>query len=126
MKNKKHIVIIGGGLAGLTTAYYLLKKTKDIKVTIIESKNRLGGRVFTPTINGNKIDVGAFMIFPFYREFKKLLKEFGLHKKVKKVNDREFFHFHNKAWVSDNKVSLIKFIPFRFIIKTLRHLLLER
>jgi monoamine oxidase len=39
---KKKIVIVGGGLSGLTTAYYLLKKG-NFEVQIIEAKDRLGG-----------------------------------------------------------------------------------
>lgn len=86
IQNKKHVVIVGGGLAGLTTAYYLLNGSQNVRVTIIEAEDRLGGRIFTPTINGNKIDVGAFLIVPFYKEFKKLLKGLGLDKTTKKNN----------------------------------------
>jgi len=51
------IVIIGGGLAGLTTAYRLTQQGVD--VTLYEAKNRLGGRVFTVTINGHSAELGA-------------------------------------------------------------------
>jgi len=41
----KHIVVVGAGMAGLTAA--LLLKEAGHKVTIIEARNRLGGRVYT-------------------------------------------------------------------------------
>lgn len=42
------VVIIGGGIAGLTLAYELLKQHKgELKVTIIEASNRVGGRSLT-------------------------------------------------------------------------------
>ncbi|MBE9488581.1 MAG: protoporphyrinogen oxidase [Bacteroidetes bacterium] len=39
----KNIVIIGAGLSGLSTAYYLHKKGH--KVTILEKENRVGGKI---------------------------------------------------------------------------------
>jgi len=40
---KQRIVIIGGGLSGLTLAYLLEKKNYEI--TLIEASPRLGGRI---------------------------------------------------------------------------------
>ncbi len=40
------VVILGAGVAGLSTAYELLKHTQ-YKVTILEAKNRIGGRSLT-------------------------------------------------------------------------------
>lgn len=37
------VVIIGGGLSGLYSAYYLTQKCKDLKLLVIEGKDRLGG-----------------------------------------------------------------------------------
>lgn len=45
--NGKHVVIIGSGVAGLTTAYELLANNSDVKVTILEARNRTGGRCLT-------------------------------------------------------------------------------
>lgn len=40
-----HVAVVGGGLAGLTTAYRL--KKFGFKVTVFEARPRVGGRVFT-------------------------------------------------------------------------------
>lgn len=45
--NGKHIVIIGSGVGGLTTAYELLAHNSDISVTVLEARDRTGGRCLT-------------------------------------------------------------------------------
>src|SRR3954463_7691859 len=45
--NGKHVVIIGSGVGGLTTAYELLSHNSDVKVTILEARDRTGGRCLT-------------------------------------------------------------------------------
>ena len=90
----KNIVIVGGGLAGLSAAYELLKGDGgNIIVTVIEALDRVGGRIHTPTIDDEPVDVGAFMIFPFYQELRSLLNEFDLGKKLKPIGNKEFFRF---------------------------------
>ncbi|MFT5685719.1 MAG: monoamine oxidase [Myxococcota bacterium] len=42
--NGKHIVIIGSGVGGLTTAYELLSRNSAVKVTVLEARDRTGGR----------------------------------------------------------------------------------
>ena len=37
------IIIVGAGISGLSAAYTLKKSLKDIKLLIIEAKNRVGG-----------------------------------------------------------------------------------
>ena len=46
-KNEQHIVIVGGGLAGLSAAEWLLRQETPPKITIIESTDRLGGVIET-------------------------------------------------------------------------------
>ena len=46
-KNEQHIVIVGGGLAGLSAAEWLLRQETPPKITIIESTDRLGGVIGT-------------------------------------------------------------------------------
>ena len=42
--NGKHIVVLGSGVGGLTTAYELLHRHDDVKVTVLEARGRTGGR----------------------------------------------------------------------------------
>ena len=39
------VIIVGAGLSGLSAAYTLKKSLKDIKLLIIEAKNRVGGNL---------------------------------------------------------------------------------
>jgi oxygen-dependent protoporphyrinogen oxidase len=53
----KHIAIIGGGLTGLTTAYYMSSVVRpSTKITLYEASPRLGGWVKTDKV---KVDVGG-------------------------------------------------------------------
>lgn len=60
----KIIVIIGGGPAGLTAAYELLKDTKDeFEVIILEESDVLGGISQTVHYHGNRMDIGGHRFF---------------------------------------------------------------
>lgn len=48
-------VIVGGGFAGVTAAYYLRNK----KILLLEKENRLGGRVWTKFFGKNSYELGA-------------------------------------------------------------------
>ena len=58
----KKALIIGGGPAGLTCAYELLKNT-DIIPVVIEQEDFLGGISRTATYLGNKMDMGGHRFF---------------------------------------------------------------
>ncbi|MBR1422727.1 MAG: NAD(P)/FAD-dependent oxidoreductase [Ruminococcus sp.] len=58
----KKIVIIGGGPAGLTAAYELLKGG-DCEVTVLEASDTLGGISRTVPHNGNRMDIGGHRFF---------------------------------------------------------------
>lgn len=55
-------IIIGGGPAGLTAAYELIKHT-DIKPIIIEQTQYVGGLSKTVNYKGNRIDIGGHRFF---------------------------------------------------------------
>ncbi|KAG0308344.1 hypothetical protein BGZ97_000091 [Linnemannia gamsii] len=44
---KKHVVIIGAGISGLAAAHELSKHPSLIQVTVLEARNRIGGRLDT-------------------------------------------------------------------------------
>ncbi len=53
------LTIIGGGIAGLSAAYYATKKNPDAQITLIESSNRWGGKISTDRVT---FDDGTFII----------------------------------------------------------------
>ncbi|MBP6060834.1 MAG: FAD-dependent oxidoreductase [Candidatus Pacebacteria bacterium] len=119
----KNVVIIGAGLAGLSAAHELLKEKRNIKVTIVEALERVGGRVHTPLIDGVRADVGGFMIFPFYKELKLLLKELGLEKKLQPISDKQFFRLSGSNWVNANSLLIWKTTFIKLFIKNFKVIL---
>lgn len=62
--NKKKVIIIGAGPAGLTAGYELLKdKNTQYEVTILEETNEIGGISRTVRYNGNRMDIGGHRFF---------------------------------------------------------------
>lgn len=74
MENKKNIVIIGAGPAGLAAAYYLLKHT-DCKPIILEATEFIGGISRTHKYNGNRMDLGGHRFFTKNAEVMSLWQE---------------------------------------------------
>ncbi|MEV6396157.1 protoporphyrinogen oxidase [Streptomyces sp. NPDC051907] len=52
-----HVVVIGGGIAGLAAAHRLLES--GVHVTLLEGSDRLGGKLQTGEIEGVTVDLGA-------------------------------------------------------------------
>lgn len=77
MNQSKNIVIIGAGLTGLSLAYFLSKTNH--KVTILEARERLGGRIHTlNNLSFAPIELGATWFSKQHTESFKLLKELKL------------------------------------------------
>lgn len=60
----KKALVIGAGPAGLTAAYELLTKSKDIEVTVFEESDCFGGISKTVNYKGNRMDMGGHRFFP--------------------------------------------------------------
>lgn len=59
---KRKILILGAGPAGLTAAYNL-SKNKDYEITILEEDKQVGGISKTINYNGNRMDLGGHRFF---------------------------------------------------------------
>jgi len=59
---RKKVIIIGGGITGLSTAYFLQEKSKEmerpIELTLIEGEKRFGGKIRTERIDDFIIEGG--------------------------------------------------------------------
>ena len=75
-ESKKSVIVIGAGIAGLTTAQLLIDKGFD--VVILEARDRIGGRIYTNTTEFNQpIDFGASWIHGDRNQPLMTLKEKG-------------------------------------------------
>lgn len=53
------VVIVGGGISGLVSAWHLIQAQSDLHITIAEAGDRVGGKLRQETIAGHHVDVGA-------------------------------------------------------------------
>src|SRR5579863_9149159 len=71
-----HVVIVGGGIAGLAAAYYL--KDEPVRVTVLEGSPRLGGKLQASDIAGVSMDEGAEALLARRPEGVELIAAAGL------------------------------------------------
>jgi protoporphyrinogen/coproporphyrinogen III oxidase len=80
MANRK-VIVVGAGMAGLAAAFRLRQAGLD--VTVLESSNRVGGRLVTDSRDGYLIERGAQLITSTYRNALGLVKELGLEAELR-------------------------------------------
>ena len=63
MTQKQSVVIIGGGPAGLTAAWELVKDggSENYDVTVLEATREFGGISRTVKHDGNRMDIGGHL-----------------------------------------------------------------
>ncbi|MDQ0561122.1 monoamine oxidase [Rhizobium mesoamericanum] len=77
----KTVVIVGGGLAGLTAAYHLHRNGLDF--TLVEARDRLGGRILTADlqtdVSSDGFDLGPSWFWPdMHPTVQEFARELGL------------------------------------------------
>ncbi|HEY9136908.1 MAG TPA: FAD-dependent oxidoreductase, partial [Terriglobus sp.] len=73
----KHIIVIGGGVAGLMAAVKL-RASSNLNVTLLEAQGRVGGRIHTVQQNGASIELGAEFVHGRPPELLALLDDLNL------------------------------------------------
>lgn len=86
MSDEKNIVIVGGGITGLSAAYYLQKEIKannlPYEVKLVEASNRLGGKIKTLKQDGYTIERGPDSILSRKQPGVKLVEELGMNEQL--------------------------------------------
>lgn len=115
---QKETTIIGAGLAGLAAGYTLTKAGR--KVTIIEQESYPGGRVRSLPINEYMVDFGGFIIYPWYTQYHKLIKELGLKKQLKNIPlSTVYYELERNKYTADKDLSFPIKDMAKLYIKTL-------
>lgn len=75
-----HVVVVGGGIAGLAAAHRLV--TAGVRVTLLEATDRLGGKLQTGEIEGLTVDLGAESMLARRPEAVDLARAVGLGERL--------------------------------------------
>lgn len=86
MDKKKKVAIIGGGITGLSAAFYLQKEMVEKKlpldISLIEAKPQLGGKIETIRKDGFVIERGPDSFLERKRSATQLVKDLGMEEEL--------------------------------------------
>ncbi len=92
-QSSPHVVVIGGGIAGLATAYALQEQARAAQLplhcTLIEAKPRLGGVILTERVDGFVIEAGPDSLLTQKPWGVELCRELGIADRLIGTNDRQ-------------------------------------
>lgn len=75
-----NVIVIGGGLAGLTVAHRL--KQHGVEVRMLESSKAVGGKIGARKVGGEPFDIGANTVLESNSAIHNLIKELGLQSQM--------------------------------------------
>lgn len=113
------VVIIGGGIAGLSAAYYLDQKAsqegKSLEISLIEASDRLGGKIITDRVGEFVVEGGPDTFLATKPWAAALCRELGLESRLEGTNPRHkrTFVLH-KGRLQSLPDGLTMMIPTRF------------
>lgn len=105
----KRISVVGGGISGLTIAYALLNKGKDIDITVFEADSRPGGKIWTDRTSGFLCEKGVNGFLDNKPGTLELCKNLGLDVLKSNENAKRRFIF------SDGKLNALPESPLSFL-----------
>ena len=93
MGAKKRIGIVGGGITGLSAAYYLMRSLEEreveAEIEIFESRDRLGGVINTEIRNDSLMEDGPDSLFTAKADALKLIDDLGLNSSIVETNRKK-------------------------------------
>ncbi len=78
MTESLRVVVIGGGIAGLTAAFTALDRIPGAEVIVLESAPLVGGKLATAEVGGVEVDIGAESLLARRPEGLDLVRQLGL------------------------------------------------
>ncbi|SFS60972.1 protoporphyrinogen oxidase [Marininema halotolerans] len=99
MDNRKRIAIIGGGITGLTAAFYLQKEAEKhhlpLSIHVIESTSRLGGKIETIRSHGMVMETGPDSFLERKGSAKQLAIDVGLKEDLVRNRTGQAYILHD-------------------------------
>lgn len=92
-EHKQHLVIVGGGITGLSAAFYARKKAKalgmDLSISVIEQSARLGGKINTLHKEGFVIERGPDSFLSRKMPALELSQDLGIEAELVGLNPKQ-------------------------------------
>lgn len=76
------VVVIGGGIAGLTAAYELHKRESGLRLCLVERDARLGGKIVSDRVDGFLVEGGPDSFITHKPWALELVRELGLEHRI--------------------------------------------
>lgn len=93
MENTFDVIIVGGGLSGLSVAHFLDKQRPDLKVCVLEKDERPGGAIKTFSQAGFQAEWGPHGFLNNTPESRQLLRDTGLDREMQTAPLGDFRRF---------------------------------
>ncbi|HSW59620.1 MAG TPA: FAD-dependent oxidoreductase [bacterium] len=123
------VIVVGGGMAGLSAGYHLKKRFGDErKILVVEKSNRVGGRILNQIKNGLRYSKGAAFgyhnaMIPYDKKEEMLLKNEGqprgLYYNGKLILDESYVDVLNKILSNNDKEMVKRFLKYEISHKEL-------
>ena len=107
MTSSKTVVVVGGGVSGLTTAYRLIEADPTLDVTVLEASDAMGGKLRHVDVGGLPLPAGADSFLARKPWALELCKELGLGAELDPPGSTGSY-----LWTDRGIVSLQKDAPF--------------
>jgi len=119
----KSVVVVGGGISGLTTAKYLLQA--GCNVTLLEQRNIVGGNNDPYLEGGRHYSTTVIITLPAQQpHYLKLCRELGIEQTPHQFSELEgSIVFENKEWNTRMGAGLWPFLKFLFGKTSLKELI---
>lgn len=105
------VVVVGGGLSGLGSAYFLSKN--GFNVLLLEKDTELGGLCRSYDLGNYSIERFYHHAIPYYKTFLEILDELKIGNLLEWKNASLGFYLNEKTHVADNLINML-FFPLSF------------
>lgn len=83
-----HVVVVGGGISGLAAAHRLVRDAPNLRVTLLEAEDRLGGKIITERVDGFVIEGGPDSFLAAKPRGVGLCQELGIERGLQAVTSQ--------------------------------------
>jgi len=106
------IIIVGAGLSGLMTAYKL--RHSNFEMTILEARDRSGGRIYTETKDSNSLELGATWFGPQHVNLLNLVNDLQVSYKTQENGREALYDFRPKGHLERFKLPTKQAPTYKF------------